>query len=341
MPSLIKDVIDSYIDGNRLVAPLMGFPGLIITGKTIRKAQEDHEVHFTAINALVEEFKPDMIFPMMDLALEAIALGMPALIPEDEPASIPYQMFTEEVLDKIMKSEIRKDKRVQEYILTLKAMEQNIPSEIIKGAYVIGPFTLAGLIMGADNIALSVFTDPKSLHALLEICTRKIMNFIKLIHETGIKLICILEPSASLLSPEQLSEFSSKYTSRLSSFCSFQNIECVLHICGNTTKLIKAMLESGIKNLSLDSAETGLDLPAIAENLDSDVLLIGNLNPTGNILTGKPSQVASETVELLNKMERFPNFILSTGCDLPKHTPLENIRAFMETARSHKIEHQE
>ncbi len=341
MPSLIKEALASYIDGKRLAAPLMGFPGLNMTAKTIRVAQEDHKTHFAAIEALAREFKPDIIFPMMDLTLEAIALGMPALIPEDEPASIPHQPYTKEVLERINKSELKNDKRIKEYLLTLEAMELNLPAEIIKGAYVTGPFTLAGLIMGADETALSVSTDSAHLHELLEICTRKIMSFIKLIYKTGINLICILEPTASLLTPEQLKEFSSRHTSRINNFCSFQDIECILHICGNTTHLIDAMLESGIKALSLDSAEAGVGLPVIAEKVESDVLLIGNLNPTGNFLNGDTSEVSAETLKLLKLMEKFPNFILSSGCDLPKQTPLENIKVFIETARSYIIEHQE
>jgi uroporphyrinogen decarboxylase len=39
----------------------------------------------------------------------------------------------------------------------------------------------------------------------------------------------------------------------------------------------------------------------------------------------------------MKRMDPYPNFILSTGCDLPQETPLENIRAFMETGRSHQI----
>jgi uroporphyrinogen decarboxylase len=38
--------------------------------------------------------------------------------------------------------------------------------------------------------------------------------------------------------------------------------------------------------------------------------------------------------DLLGKMSPYPNFVLSTGCDLPQETPLANIRAFVEAGRA-------
>ncbi|WP_300152549.1 uroporphyrinogen decarboxylase family protein [Bacteroides sp.] len=34
------------------------------------------------------------------------------------------------------------------------------------------------------------------------------------------------------------------------------------------------------------------------------------------------------TKELLERTKSYPNFILSTGCDIPSHIPYENIEAF-------------
>jgi uroporphyrinogen decarboxylase len=35
-------------------------------------------------------------------------------------------------------------------------------------------------------------------------------------------------------------------------------------------------------------------------------------------------------------MESVPNFILSSGCDIPLETPPENIAAFMRAARKYR-----
>jgi len=41
--------------------------------------------------------------------------------------------------------------------------------------------------------------------------------------------------------------------------------------------------------------------------------------------------------DFLERMTPYPHLILSTGCDLPRETPLENIRAFMETGRNFRM----
>ena len=49
---------------------------------------------------------------------------------------------------------------------------------------------------------------------------------------------------------------------------------------------------------------------------------------------GTPEDVRRETRALLESMRAVPNFVLSTGCDLPQETPVENIRAFMDVGRA-------
>ena len=74
-----------------------------------------------------------------------------------------------------------------------------------------------------------------------------------------------------------------------------------------------------------------------AEQLPEEVVLIGNINPTKTMALGNTEEVRKEVHELLQVMRRYPNFILSTGCDLPQDTPIENIKVFMETGRGYEL----
>jgi uroporphyrinogen decarboxylase len=42
---------------------------------------------------------------------------------------------------------------------------------------------------------------------------------------------------------------------------------------------------------------------------------------------------------LLEEMRDFPNFVLSSGCDVPPLTPLKNIDAFFRTLSEHNTKH--
>ena len=97
------------------------------------------------------------------------------------------------------------------------------------------------------------------------------------------------------------------------------------------------MAESGVDAVSLDSPAAGVDLPAAAKSLPSEIVIMGNVNPTGALLSGRPAEVEAEATELLRRMDPYPNFVLSTGCDLPQETPIENIQAFMRAGRRYRI----
>jgi len=63
------------------------------------------------------------------------------------------------------------------------------------------------------------------------------------------------------------------------------------------------------------------------------VVLIGNVNPTAVMVSESPEEIYRLTTNLIERMRPYRNFILSTGCDLPPETPLENIKAFMDAGR--------
>jgi Uroporphyrinogen-III decarboxylase len=60
---------------------------------------------------------------------------------------------------------------------------------------------------------------------------------------------------------------------------------------------------------------------------------MGNLAPVKIFLQSTPDEVAEATMALLDETKDIKNFILSSGCDIPLETPLENIEAFMKAGR--------
>jgi len=67
--------------------------------------------------------------------------------------------------------------------------------------------------------------------------------------------------------------------------------------------------------------------------IPKEIALIGNLDPVKIFLQSTPNEVAESTRSLKESMKDTKNFILSSGCDIPISTPLENIEAFMKAAR--------
>ena len=319
----------------RLVVPLVGFPGLNLTGCTIKLAQQNFGEHYKVVKAIADTFKPDAVFPLMDLSVEANALGRYTLFPKEDSATVPKDIFSEKDVSAAERINIASDTRLIGYVETLKLMNIGLPNNILRGAYITGPYTLAALMMGAEEAAAATIMNPEELHKICRISANKIRQYAQMLISSGAQIICILEPSAVMLGPAQFSEFSAEYVKGITNVCAFTDASAVYHICGNSMHLIEKMCESGVDAISLDSPETGVDLPAAAERVPPDVAVIGNINPTGKILSGSVSEVEEEVLRLLKVMEPFPNFVLSTGCDLPQETPADNISAFMQAGRNY------
>lgn len=312
----------------RLVVPLAGFPAVQLTNSTMKQNEFNAELQARSLYKLAERTRPDAVFTMMDLSVEAGSLGLPVRFPLDESATVEWHpVKTAADLEPFKVIDPIYDGRVWVFLETIRLLKQKL--NIPVGAYVIGPFTLAGLMMGANDIAIATMETPDVVHATVNFCERAVIDYAKALQKAGADMIAILEPTGVILSPEQFWEFSGR---------SVQNIvrqldmRTILHICGNTMHLVERMCQTGAQGLSLDSV---VDFPKAASLMPSDVVLIGNINPVETMLQGTRERVRRETIALLKAMDPYPNFIMSTGCDLPAETPLDNISELVETTKSY------
>ncbi|MEW6105547.1 MAG: uroporphyrinogen decarboxylase family protein [Bacillota bacterium] len=74
MPRLI-DLVRTA--GRQLVVPLLGYPGAQLTCWSLKQNEFNPVLHCESICRLVDRFSPDAAFFMMDLSVEAGALGLP------------------------------------------------------------------------------------------------------------------------------------------------------------------------------------------------------------------------------------------------------------------------
>jgi uroporphyrinogen decarboxylase len=329
---MIEIVRARYNENRRILAPLLGFPAVVSAGTTIKLAQQNAGEHMKVMRYVAEKWHPDVLFTLMDLSVEASALGRETIFPPFEAATIVNFDYDKERDLPLFKSiNILEDGRLQSYAETHRLMKNELPGDIVRGAYVSGPYTLAGLIMGAENAAVETMMDPEGFHELCKVCSEKIIDYTRLMIDSGAQIIGVLEPSAMMLGPGQFHEFSVAYVKPIIDLCHEMGVGMVYHICGNTEHLLEELNQSGADALSLDS---DVNFVKAAQVLSEDMILIGNLCPTGTIMTGSAADVQKEVHNLLNAMRDVPNYILSTGCDLPMEVPEDNVSAFMNAGTS-------
>mgnify|MGYP000234374132 CR=1 FL=1 len=308
------------------VIPLLGAPGVQLSRTTFRENLSNPEVQFKTLALLLERFQPDGMFPMMDLTVEAEALGLKIDFPENANPSVrQHPIKDREAFDSLKRNLKPLSGRMPLFIEVVKKMKQNF--SVLIGGYVIGPFTLAGELAGVEDFLEMLITDPSLAKEILSFTTDFLTRYAEELFSAGADVVAILDPTSVTLSPKFFNEFSAPYVKEMAERL---RKPLILHICGDTNHLLEAMAETGAVGLSLDSM---VDLREAAERVPENIVLIGNLDPVNVFLRATPEIVERRTRELVERMIGVENFILSSGCDIPIEAPLENISAFMRAGR--------
>jgi uroporphyrinogen decarboxylase len=269
---------------------------------------------------------------LMDLSVEAEAFGSPVRFFEDEVPSVTAPIVTDEESLAKLKVPAVGDARTGLYVSTIQIAKTLITDRpIFAGA--IGPFTLAGRLMDMTEIMTLCYDEPELVHGTLEKVTQFLIAYNTALREAGADGMVMAEPAAGMLSPSLMGEFSSPYVKRIMEAVRNDNCEFIYHNCGNSTlSLTKEILATGAKAFHFGNA---IDLAEMMKLIPADKIVMGNIDPTTQFRNGTPESMREKTLEVLNACSGYPNYILSSGCDIPPLSKLENIDMFFATAKEY------
>ena len=108
----------------------------------------------------------------------------------------------------------------------------------------------------------------------------------------------------------------------------------ILHNCGNTLKLVPALLSTGVMGIHFGNV---VDMSGIMPQMPPCILAFGNIEPV-LFRSGSIEEIREATYALLSRMRKYRNFVLSSGCDIPPGTSLKNIDEFFKTLESYNNE---
>ena len=307
--------------------PIVTYPGLNILGKNIIDMTNSGKVHFQTVSAIEKRF-PEMpaVLLSMDLSLEAESFGAPVVFSDHEVPSVSDRLLFSSEEVEILEIPELSNKRISEYIhATELAAKANFGKPILAGT--IGPFSLAGRLLDITEIMTEILIDPDHMHMLLDKCTTFILKYIKALKNAGANGVLMAEPAAGLLSPDQCDEFSSKYVKMIVDEIQDEDFIIILHNCGHTEELVESMVNTGAKGFHFGNA---VNMSVILPRIPLDRLAFGNIDPAGTIMNGNPEKVAEEIKLLKEKFSKYKNYVISSGCDIPLASPLENIDVFFK-----------
>ena len=216
--------------------------------------------------------------------------------------------------------------RIPVVLEAVKILKREVGGEVPVMAGFEGPFTLAGHLMGIERLCKMVLRDPQGVERAVQVATEANLLYIKALQEAGVDVLVPCDPLASpaILSPSMFKKFVKPYLEQL---VKESKVPIVLHICGNTTPILKDMAEAGFTALSI---EEKVEIAKAKEIVGDMSRVVGNIAPAGVLLTGTPDQVREECLKALKDGVDA----LAPGCGLAPRTPVANIKAMVEAAQS-------
>lgn len=313
--------------------PILSFPCVSLLGTTVRELISDSELQAKGMQAVAERTDAAASVSFMDLSVEAECFGATVCVSDDEVPTVKGRLISDEDEASALEVPAIGSGRTSLYINAIKKASEKITDRPVF-AGMIGPFSLAARLLDVSEIMMDCYDDPDMVHLVLEKVTQFLTEYAKAYKAAGASGIMMAEPVAGLLSPALEAEFSSPYVKKIVDAVQDDDFAVIYHNCGNNVPvMLDSILSTGCMAYHFGNA---IDMQKdILAKVPSDVLVMGNVDPAGVLRMGTPESVKEATVSLLEKCSEYPNFMLSSGCDIPPMTPWENIDAFFAASNEY------
>ena len=311
----------------RVAMPIAVYPGLQLTGVTVRDIVTNAQAQFEASAAIHDRYQTPIVLSAMDLSVEAEAFGSSIHMADDEiPTAVGSLVTTLADVEALPVPPVG-EKRTRIYLETVSRL-RTLPREPLVLGGMIGPFSLAGRLVGLSEACGLTLTDPDLMHKVVEKSASFLTAYARAFRAAGADGVVMAEPAAGLLSPRGLSAYSSAYVKRIVAEVEDEHFGVILHNCAAKALHLPAILESGVHCCHFGAP---MDLAAALARVGPEMVVCGNLDPTAVFWQGTPAQVAARTAALLEVTRGHKNFVISSGCDVPPPSPLANLDAFFQT----------
>jgi len=305
--------------------PILSFPAVQKMNVTVDQLVHNADLQAQAMKVIIDETDSLAAVSLMDLSVEAEAFGASVRFFEDEVPAVVGQLVSDEDEADALAVPGLDAGRIQLCVDAVKqACEEITDRPVFAG--MIGPFSLAGRIFDVNEIMYACYDEPEAVHKVLEKATQFLIAYGKAFADVGANGIMMAEPLAGIISPDMMKEFSAPYVKQIIDALQSDDFAIVYHNCGNAaTLMLDEIFAQGAAAYHFGNA---VDMEEVLEKAPADALCMGNVDPSSQFAQGTPESMEAAAIELMKKCAAYPNFVLSSGCDIPAHSKWENIHAF-------------
>jgi MtaA/CmuA family methyltransferase len=305
--------------------PFVGVHGGYLTGTDAETYLKSADEIVKGISKAVEEYNPDGIPVVFDLQVEAEVLDCELRWSETGPPAVVSHPLAEGGKLSDLKIPEPGDGRIAVCLEATKLLRGKYPELALYGL-ITGPFTLALHLLGT-GIFMKLFEAPEEVNEVMEFCTQVGQKMAEYYMDAGCDVIALVDPMTSQIDPLTFETFVTPFVSRIFDFIRQKKKLSSFFVCGHAQQNIEAMCNCRPDNVSIDE---NIPLDFVKEiALEKGISFGGNLKLTVVLLMGSTDDCREHALECLD-LGGKTGFILAPGCDLPRETPPENLKAVSE-----------
>lgn len=309
--------------------PILSFPSVQLLGVSVYDLTHRAELQTEGMKRIAEHIPAAAAVSMMDPSVEAEAFGCMIRAEENEvPTVIGALISDEEEAENLEVPKVGAG-RTGIYLQAAKdAKAVIIDRPVLAG--MIGPFSLAGRLMDVGEALTNCIAEPDFVHIAMRKTTDFLIAYGRAYKDAGLDGIVLAEPLSGLLSPGLEEEFSAVYVKELVEALQDDSFPVIYHNCGpNVPFMTESLARNGAAAYHFGDA---VRLADMLEKMPSDKVIFGNISPAGEFKGGTPESIYDATMQLLEECSGYPNFVLSSGCDIPPAASFDNIDSFFKAA---------
>ncbi|MBC8544396.1 uroporphyrinogen decarboxylase family protein [Bianquea renquensis] len=284
----------------------------------------DPEIRAQAYERCVEQYDLDCVLPDADFYEQLEDFGAKPVYDGKGYSAAPIIEDVED-LSHLTLPEYSQGSRMGNRLEILRRVAAKEKGKRYIFGICIGPLTEFCNARTTEEAMCDLLSEEEAAQKAIDIFFENGMRFIEAQLEAGADGIQIVEPCCSLISPELYARLILPYHKKMVDRIQRDGGFARLHICGDTNGLIPYTLSTGTHILDVDSA---VDMGKAAAQLGPQQVLCGNLDPTVDVLSGKPEDFGEKVRRIYQQTGN--RTIMAAGCDVPPDTPEENVRAFYQ-----------
>lgn len=280
-----------------------------------------------------EAFGCDQVSCISDPAREVTDLGGAVEFFEDQPPAINGAnalLADKTELARLKIPDPLGGGRMTDRVNAAALLKERVRGEKIVEGWIEGPCGEAADLRGINTLMLDFYDDPVFVRDLFAFSVEMELRFARAQIDAGVELMGIGDPAASLVGPRFYDDLVFPYQKKLIAGVHAMGAKVRLHICGNTRKILKGIGQAGADIIDLDSLSPLADA---REKMGANQVLLGNIDPVRVLRDGTPESVTQAIADC--HRQAGPRYIVGAGCEVPRDTPCENMRALSAYARGH------